>query len=178
MCKGVEQGETQPAVRQRRSSDEATASAGGGGDPVPCELCGSRASLYCQADEAYLCRRCDKSVHGANFLALRHVRCLLCNTCQSHTQRYLLGESVEVVLPSIVSSAEGNYRNYPCDRDDLDQNCSQVLKTPCLFLWSLPLEMILLLLLIYYRCFFFFHVITYNWKCLILWHFVLSTTFF
>lgn len=133
MCKGVEQDETQAAVRQQRTTEEV---GGGGDDPVRCELCGSRASLYCEADEAYLCGKCDKSVHSANFLALRHVRCLLCNTCQSHTQRYLLGASMEVVLPSIVSrsSVETNFQNYHCDSDYFVRNCSQVLKIPCLFL--------------------------------------------
>ncbi|KAA0040260.1 B-box zinc finger protein 21 [Cucumis melo var. makuwa] len=130
MCKGVEQEETKAPVRQRLTTDDRAAR---GGDPVRCELCGSRASLYCEADEAYLCGKCDKSVHNANFLALRHVRCLLCNTCQSHTQRYLLGASMEVVVPSIVSR-ERNFLNYHCDSDGFVQNCSQVLKTPCLFL--------------------------------------------
>ncbi|KAG6589180.1 B-box domain protein 31, partial [Cucurbita argyrosperma subsp. argyrosperma] len=133
MCKGVEQEEPpQPAVEQRRRTDKTTA-AGGGGEPVACELCGSRASMYCQADEAYLCGKCDKSVHGANFLAQRHVRCLLCSTCQSHTQRYLLGASMEmeILLPSIVRSlVERNYRNYPCHPRDFEDN----LVTRCLFL--------------------------------------------
>ncbi|PQQ17918.1 hypothetical protein Pyn_40640 [Prunus yedoensis var. nudiflora] len=40
-------------------------------------------------------QKCDQWVHGANFLALRHVRCLLCNTCQNLTQRYVVGISVE-----------------------------------------------------------------------------------
>ncbi|KAM5580723.1 hypothetical protein ABKV19_010114 [Rosa sericea] len=65
---------------------------------VCCELCSSRASLYCLADDAYLCRKCDQSVHGANCLALRHVRCLLCKTCQNLTQRYVIGISVELLL--------------------------------------------------------------------------------
>ncbi|KAF6162999.1 hypothetical protein GIB67_021148 [Kingdonia uniflora] len=56
-----------------------------------CELCSSRASLYCEADDAFLCRRCDRIVHGANFLALRHIRCFLCGTCQNLTRKYLTG---------------------------------------------------------------------------------------
>ncbi|XP_022989503.1 B-box domain protein 30-like [Cucurbita maxima] len=125
MCKGVEQEEPpQLAVEQRRRTDKKTA-VGGGGEPVACELCGSRASMYCQADEAYLCGKCDKSVHGANFLAQRHVRCLLCSPCQSHSQRYLLGTSMEmeILLPSIVRSlVERNYRNYPCHPRDFEDN--------------------------------------------------------
>ncbi|XP_044465793.1 B-box zinc finger protein 32-like [Mangifera indica] len=69
---------------------------------ISCELCGMRASLYCQADDAYLCRNCDKWVHEANFLARRHVRCFLCNTCQSLTQRYLIGVSLQVLLPTML----------------------------------------------------------------------------
>ncbi|KAF9663293.1 hypothetical protein SADUNF_Sadunf17G0023900 [Salix dunnii] len=62
---------------------------------VCCELCGSRATLYCEADHAFLCQKCDKWVHGANFLALRHVRNMLCNTCQNRTQRCLVGATTE-----------------------------------------------------------------------------------
>ncbi|GKV11496.1 hypothetical protein SLEP1_g22753 [Rubroshorea leprosula] len=53
---------------------------------VRCELCNSRASLYCPADDAFLCRKCDRWVHQANFLALRHIRCFLCNSCQNLTR--------------------------------------------------------------------------------------------
>ncbi|RDX61830.1 B-box domain protein 30, partial [Mucuna pruriens] len=76
-----------------------------------CELCGLQASLYCQADEAYLCRKCDKRVHEANFLALRHIRCFLCNTCQNLTRRYLIGASLEVVLPANINWTIGNLPN-------------------------------------------------------------------
>ncbi|XP_031254505.1 B-box domain protein 30-like [Pistacia vera] len=71
---------------------------------ICCELCGKRASLYCQADDAFLCRKCDKWVHEANFLALRHIRCFLCNTCQNLTQRYLIGASLEVLLPTMMTT--------------------------------------------------------------------------
>jgi len=76
-----------------------------------CELCGLQASLYCQADDAYLCRKCDTRVHGANFLALRHIRCFLCNTCHHLTRRYLIGESLEVVLPPNINWVIGNLPN-------------------------------------------------------------------
>ncbi|CAN5969186.1 unnamed protein product [Sphagnum jensenii] len=40
-----------------------------------CDVCGiQRACWYCGADEAYLCAKCDTTVHGANALALRHDR--------------------------------------------------------------------------------------------------------
>ncbi|XP_048434674.1 B-box domain protein 30-like [Pyrus x bretschneideri] len=73
------------------------------GGSVCCELCNSRASLYCLADDAFLCRKCDRWVHGANFLALRHARWLLCNTCQNLTRRYVVGIAVKVMLPTILS---------------------------------------------------------------------------
>ncbi|KAK9924591.1 hypothetical protein M0R45_032954 [Rubus argutus] len=94
MCKGVEED-----VNPFRASE-------GSEGFVSCELCSTRASLYCLADDAYLCRNCDQSVHGANCLALRHVRCLLCKTCQNPTERYVLGISVEVTLPTILTWEE------------------------------------------------------------------------
>ncbi|TQD89983.1 hypothetical protein C1H46_024467 [Malus baccata] len=78
------------------------------GGLVCCELCNSRASLYCLADDAFLCRKCDRWVHGANFLALRHTRCLLCNTCQNLTRRYVVGIAVKVMLPTILSRVDRN----------------------------------------------------------------------
>ncbi|XWS39535.1 hypothetical protein CRYUN_Cryun18bG0063900 [Craigia yunnanensis] len=50
-----------------------------------CELCKLAARTYCESDQASLCWDCDTKVHGANFLVARHVRCLLCHTCQSLT---------------------------------------------------------------------------------------------
>ncbi|KAK7263555.1 hypothetical protein RJT34_31147 [Clitoria ternatea] len=89
MCKGAEENRKHGSLGVARVS-------------ASCELCGSRASLYCHADDAYLCRKCDKWVHSANFLALRHLRCFLCNTCQNLTQRYLIGASAEIILPASV----------------------------------------------------------------------------
>ena len=96
---------------------------------VCCELCGSRATLYCQADHAFLCQKCDGWVHGANFLARRHVRNMLCNTCQNLTQRCLIGASTEVMLSTIVSWRERRDRN-----SNLQKKCSGSLKMPFLFL--------------------------------------------
>ncbi|KAF8687251.1 hypothetical protein HU200_042925 [Digitaria exilis] len=53
---------------------------GGGGGRVEagagcrCELCGAPAAVHCEADAAFLCAACDAKVHGANFLASRHLR--------------------------------------------------------------------------------------------------------
>ncbi|KAM7276072.1 hypothetical protein ACFE04_017938 [Oxalis oulophora] len=84
-----------------------------------CELCGSRADLYCQADDAFLCKDCDKHVHGANFLALRHVRCFLCNSCQNLTKRYLIGASREVMLPPTIVGSEVMINQRSIDIDSL-----------------------------------------------------------
>lgn len=97
---------------------------------VSCELCNSEASLYCQADDAFLCKKCDSFVHAANFLAHRHIRCLLCTTCGSFTQRYLIGTSVEVVLPTIVC-LKG--RGSGCDQN-LEEKYNRDWKEPFLFL--------------------------------------------
>ena len=99
------------------------------GRVVSCELCSSRALLYCQADDAFLCRKCDGWVHGANFLAFRHIRCLLCNSCQNLSQRYLIGNSHEVVLPTMVSWTDRSW----CDASDKSK-CSRTEKMPFLFL--------------------------------------------
>ncbi|KAF8409493.1 hypothetical protein HHK36_005569 [Tetracentron sinense] len=97
---------------------------------VYCELCDSRASLYCQADDAFLCRKCDKWVHGANFLALRHIRCLLSDEWQNLTERYLIGTSVEVELPTIVSRSDRRR----CTSKVQLKNSKKLKKWPSLFL--------------------------------------------
>ncbi|CAM6063252.1 unnamed protein product [Sphagnum tenellum] len=54
---------------------QATAMAIAGRASRACDVCGiQRARWYCAADEAYLCAKCDTTVHGANALALRHDR--------------------------------------------------------------------------------------------------------
>ncbi|XP_021907289.1 B-box domain protein 30 [Carica papaya] len=114
MCRGVErEGNDGVFPSQQRA------------EMVSCELCGSRASLYCQADDAFLCRKCDKWVHQANFLALRHVRCLLCSSCQKLTQRYLVGASREVVLPTVVGWPETTRQPGQCDNIEVDNEDDQ-----------------------------------------------------
>ncbi|KAM7492326.1 hypothetical protein LguiA_035247 [Lonicera macranthoides] len=95
---------------------------------VSCDLCNSEASLYCQADDAYLCKKCDKWVHGANFLAQRHIRCLICHACRNLTHRYLIGADLEVVLPIIVSCPERRV----CNSNDEEGHGTP--KMPFLFL--------------------------------------------
>ncbi|KAK7272306.1 hypothetical protein RJT34_28818 [Clitoria ternatea] len=106
MCKGLRE-ENKHGFCSRFPHEESASP----GATKGCELCGLQASLYCQADDAYLCRKCDKRVHEANFLALRHIRCFLCHTCQNLTRRYLIGASLEVVLPANVNWAIGNLPN-------------------------------------------------------------------
>jgi hypothetical protein len=49
---------------------------------APCDFCEEgRATVYCRADSARLCLSCDRHVHSANALSLRHVRTLLCDGC-------------------------------------------------------------------------------------------------
>ncbi|KAG2717095.1 hypothetical protein I3760_03G156900 [Carya illinoinensis] len=130
MCRGLEEEKLGGLCRLQSTHLDAEDTPRATATTVPCELCGSRASLYCQADDAFLCRKCDKCVHGANFLALRHIRCFLCNTCQNLTQRYLLGASFEVVLPTIVSLSEGSDH---CN-SAIGKQCSRKLKMPFLLL--------------------------------------------
>ncbi|KAG8475367.1 hypothetical protein CXB51_032192 [Gossypium anomalum] len=130
MCKGLQQGRNASSSCLKEDGFSLSSNATRGSGLVKCELCKSRAFLYCQADDAYLCRKCDKRVHGANFLALRHIRCFLCNTCQNLTQRCLIGASHEVLLPTMVSwSAERRQCN-----SDTETESSTTIKTPFLFL--------------------------------------------
>ncbi|KAM7271566.1 hypothetical protein ACFE04_030780 [Oxalis oulophora] len=119
MCKGIS--------HQGNQTSSFSFSNGESNNYVCCELCRSRATLYCQADDAFLCRKCDTKVHGANFLALRHVRCFLCNSCQNLTNRYLIGASREVLPrvppPVVTSQAESTDRPRQCDVDN-EKDCS------------------------------------------------------
>ncbi|GMH12054.1 hypothetical protein Nepgr_013895 [Nepenthes gracilis] len=119
-------------VKEQGSQDDAAVSAHASMDATSCELCGSEAALYCLADDAYLCRKCDKWVHGANFLASRHIRCLLCGTCQRLTHRYLVGSSVELMLPSILGRRAERF--VLSSSDDYVTEPSTPLKMPFLFL--------------------------------------------
>ncbi|KAH1040201.1 hypothetical protein J1N35_041944 [Gossypium stocksii] len=121
MCKGLQQGSTSSSCLKQGVSLSPNANPRVSTRLVKCELCNSRATLYCQADDAYLCRKCDKWVHDANFLAQRHIRCFLCNTCQNLTQRYLIGASHEVLLPTMVSWSER--RHYRTSDRPLNESC-------------------------------------------------------
>ncbi|RWW82729.1 hypothetical protein BHE74_00008801 [Ensete ventricosum] len=65
-----------------------------------CELCDGEAAVFCGPDAAFLCWACDASVHGANFLAARHVRQVACNACRSlDTARSISGSAPRRVSP-------------------------------------------------------------------------------
>ncbi|XVF66931.1 hypothetical protein PTKIN_Ptkin10aG0079700 [Pterospermum kingtungense] len=86
-----------------------------------CELCKLAARTYCESDQASLCWDCDAKVHGANFLVERHVRCLLCHTCQSLTPWRAagakLGQTVSV-CDSCVNG--GEQQESEAENDDED----------------------------------------------------------
>ncbi|KAJ6823678.1 zinc finger protein CONSTANS-LIKE 14-like [Iris pallida] len=49
---------------------------------ILCDYCtGSTAVIYCRADSARLCLACDRHVHSANALSLKHVRSHVCDSC-------------------------------------------------------------------------------------------------
>ncbi|EYU46711.1 hypothetical protein ABFS82_04G016700 [Erythranthe guttata] len=49
-----------------------------------CDFCNeSKALLYCRADSAKLCLKCDLEVHSTNQLFRKHSRSLLCDSCNS-----------------------------------------------------------------------------------------------
>ncbi|XP_059456106.1 B-box zinc finger protein 32 [Corylus avellana] len=65
-----------------------------------CELCTNQASLYCTSDAAFLCFRCDATVHQANFLVAAHVRQPLCAECMAFTGDQISGAGT-LTLPQI-----------------------------------------------------------------------------
>ncbi|CAN8258489.1 unnamed protein product [Cochlearia groenlandica] len=95
--------------------------------PVKCELCGGDATMFCEADSAFLCRKCDRWVHGANFLAWRHVRRVLCTACQKLTRQSIVGEEFRFVLPA-ATTTEKNITT----RSDQEDNSNH--KVPFVFL--------------------------------------------
>lgn len=49
-----------------------------------CQVCNSKvAALYCTADLAKLCLLCDRDIHSANALSLRHTRSQVCDNCRA-----------------------------------------------------------------------------------------------
>ncbi|KAJ4815065.1 B-box zinc finger family protein [Rhynchospora pubera] len=53
-------------------------------DQTPCDFCtDTPAVVYCRADTACLCLRCDREVHAANTVSSRHARSILCDSCRA-----------------------------------------------------------------------------------------------
>lgn len=94
MCRGREEAEEREGPRAKARKKV-----------ISCELCSLEASLYCAADDAFLCRNCDRFVHAANFLAQRHIRCLLCSSCRCFTRRYIVGTSLSSLEGMIIFMA-------------------------------------------------------------------------
>ncbi|KAK8557652.1 hypothetical protein V6N13_008012 [Hibiscus sabdariffa] len=71
--------------------EETSVAAGGGNDWARvCDTCRSAAcTVYCRADSAYLCARCDAQVHAANRVASRHERVWVCEACERAPAAFL-----------------------------------------------------------------------------------------
>lgn len=72
-----------------------------------CELCKCMARIYCESDQASLCWTCDANVHSANFLVSRHLRSLLCHSCQSPTPWSASGEKLGRTVTLCIGCVDG-----------------------------------------------------------------------
>ena len=50
---------------------------------VTCLICASPAAVFCENDDAYLCRGCDTQIHSNNAVVARHERFPVCEVCSS-----------------------------------------------------------------------------------------------
>jgi hypothetical protein len=80
--------------------------------------------MYCESDQASLCWDCDGKVHGANFLVAKHMRCLLCSACQSHTPWKASGLNLGPTV-SICESCLARKKNNNSSLAGRDQNLNQ-----------------------------------------------------
>ncbi|KAK2987273.1 hypothetical protein RJ640_017576 [Escallonia rubra] len=87
-----------------------------------CELCNSIARMYCESDQASLCWDCDARIHSANFLVAKHLRTLLCHSCQSMTpwtgSGPKLGPTVSVCDSCVDGRVSTNDRDAEDEGDD------------------------------------------------------------
>ncbi|CAI7745339.1 unnamed protein product [Closterium sp. NIES-54] len=67
-----------------------------------CALCPSPAAVHCAADGAHLCVACDQAVHVANALVMKHLRALLCCSCNQPTHVQFLGFPTALTLPLVL----------------------------------------------------------------------------
>lgn len=87
-----------------------------------CELCKGAARVLCESDQARLCWSCDAKVHSANFLVARHVRSLLCHSCQSPTawsgSGHKLGRTISVCEPCVKARVTNNTESHGANNED------------------------------------------------------------
>lgn len=87
-----------------------------------CELCKGAARVYCESDQASLCWSCDAKVHSANFLVARHVRSLLCHSCQSPTawsgSGHKLGRTISICEPCVKARVANNSESHGANDED------------------------------------------------------------
>lgn len=48
-----------------------------------CLVCSQSATVWCSNDAAFLCNKCDVSIHTSNAVASRHTRVPVCSLCNS-----------------------------------------------------------------------------------------------
>ncbi|XP_072960227.1 zinc finger protein CONSTANS-LIKE 13-like [Typha angustifolia] len=66
-----------------------------------CDFCSQeKALVYCRADTAKLCLRCDRQVHAANSVSSRHPRSLLCDSCRAAPASVFCASDCNLVLCS------------------------------------------------------------------------------
>lgn len=87
-----------------------------------CALCGKRAMMYCESDQAKLCWDCDDKVHGANFLVAKHTRVLLCRACQSSTPWQACGPKLTPTHSLCLHCATNPTSNSHNEREDGDHD--------------------------------------------------------
>ncbi|KAF4346514.1 hypothetical protein G4B88_001092 [Cannabis sativa] len=83
-----------------------------------CELCGLRARMYCESDQASLCWDCDEKVHGANFLVAKHSRSLLCHVCNFPTPWMASGAKLTPTVSVCESCVDFHNRKFEQGRGD------------------------------------------------------------
>lgn len=86
-----------------------------------CELCGLRARMHCESDQASLCWDCDEKVHGANFLVAKHTRSLLCHVCHSPTPWKASGPKLNPTVSVCETCVDCHGRRFERGPDDGSQ---------------------------------------------------------
>ncbi|KAF9605392.1 hypothetical protein IFM89_016969 [Coptis chinensis] len=86
-----------------------------------CDFCGeTKALLYCKADSAKLCFKCDKQVHSTNQLFCKHTRSQLCDVCNSNPASIFCSTDNLVLCQNCDWESHGNSNNKSHDRRPLE----------------------------------------------------------